>query len=485
MKAHIIFVMLVSYPFLIEAQPLFQISEMQYVGGYRLSAAMFGNSELSYSQGPIAYNPENHSLFIVGHAHHQSIAEFPIPIPSHTTNMAEMQIVTQPIQVFSEVLSRSTSQNPQMIDRIGGMYYLPDPVSPKLLVNAFNYYDAAGTVTHTSLAINDANNLANSSVSGYFSMDGAAHAAGWISEVPASLQSSLGGDLIAGNSSGIPIISRTSVGPSAFVLNATDFINAPNNQINATPVLDFSLSFPLHEDLSNDSLSNDIWTHLTQTIYGFIVPGTNTYFTIGSSGGHRSGVCYKCVPLGLTEACGGYCSNDASDYDYYYWLWDLEDLMLVKNGQLLSHEVRPYDYGVLDLPLSNSQKKIGGATFDKATGKLYLSIQQLDNLQGIYSNPPVILVYQMGGSIPTSDVELNTESITLFPNPNAGYFKITGLLSHYMIQILDVNGQVFQTINEPSNELNIDLNELPSGMYFIRISNTVNSEIMMQKILKY
>ena len=109
----------------------------------------------------------------------------------------------------------------------------------------------------------------------------------------------------------------------------------------------------------------------------------------------------------------------------------------------------------------------------------------MDNLQGIYSNPPVILVYQMGGSIPTSDVELNTESITLFPNPNAGYFKITGLLSHYMIQILDVNGQVFQTINEPSNELNIDLNELPSGMYFIRISNTVNSEIMMQKILKY
>ena len=94
--------MLVSYPFLIEAQPLFQISEMQYVGGYRLSAAMFGNSELSYSQGPIAYNPENHSLFIVGHAHHQSIAEFPIPIPSHTTNMAEMPIVTQPIQVFSK-----------------------------------------------------------------------------------------------------------------------------------------------------------------------------------------------------------------------------------------------------------------------------------------------------------------------------------------------------------------------------------------------
>ena len=59
--------------------PLFQVAHLQYKGAFRLPAETFGASSTNYAQGPIAYNPDNHSLFVVGHAHDQAIAEFAIP----------------------------------------------------------------------------------------------------------------------------------------------------------------------------------------------------------------------------------------------------------------------------------------------------------------------------------------------------------------------------------------------------------------------
>ena len=158
-----------------------------------------------------------------------------------------------------------------------------------------------------------------------------------------------------------------------------------------TKLLDFSLANPLHEDLGNGTRTNNIWTHLSRAVYGFIPPGTRSYVTIGHSGGHNSGVCYKCTQNN-NNLCGGYCAPDASDYYLYYWLWDLNDLIAVKNGQMNSYDVRPYDYGVFPSPISVT--KLGGGSFDPASGKLYVTLQRADRDQGRYSNPPVIAVYQ-------------------------------------------------------------------------------------------
>lgn len=467
------------------AQNLIQISDLNYIGGFRLPAGVFGNSSMNFSQGPIAYNKDNHSLFIVGHSQQQSIAEFSIPTPLNTTNISLMPLANNPIQVFSEILSRPTTTNPQSIDRIGGMYYSPASPNPKLLVNGYQYYDASGSVTHTSFVVENANNLATSAVSGYYTMAGGAHASGWISDIPAEHQSTLGGDMISGSSSGIPIISRTSVGPSAFVLNKSDFINPSNGNISATPVLDFSLTNPLNDDLYNTSLNNDIWTHLSQATYGFIVPNTGTYVTIGHSGGHRSGVCYKCIPAGETAPCGGYCTNVSGDYDYYYWLWKVEDLVKVKNGQLLSHQVVPYDYGVLNLPISNYLMEIGGGSYNAQSGVLYLSVQRMDTFQGTYSNPPVILAYQVETNAVESHITLGNQSIVLLPNAITEQFIIKGELNKFVIKILDSNAQIIQTLNPTGTELTIDLNSLPTGMFFVKIENLANPNLFLQKILKY
>jgi hypothetical protein len=159
-------------------------------------------------------------------------------------------------------------------------------------------------------------------------------------------------------------------------------------------LLDFSLANPLHEDLSNDLGTNDLWTHLSRATFGMIIPDTRTYLTVGYSGGHISGVCYKCTQDDGTE-CGGYCAPLANDYSQYYWLWDVNDMLAVKNGTKQPFDVRPYDYGILATPFESYAHQIGGGDFDPASGLLYLTIQRADTAQGTYANPPVVVAYQI------------------------------------------------------------------------------------------
>ena len=378
------------------SQPRLQISALQYSGAFRLPAAEFGSSSLNYSEGPFDYNAANNSVFIVGHAHHQQIAEFRVPAIVNSTNLSSLNISGNPLQTFVNVIGKAPSGNPQDINRIGGMRLIPGANGPELVVNGYQYYDAAGTVSHTTLVVRSPGALTTSTVGGFYSFaGGSGHTSGWISPIPAEWRTLLGGNYITGQSSGIPIISRTSVGPSAFAFNSSSLVGTSSvpNPIPTTKLLDFSLDNPLASDLSNDTRTNNLWTHLSRVTYGFIAPGTRTYITIGTSGGHSSGVCYKCTQDN-GNVCGGFCSYVASDNHRFYWLWDVNDLVDVKEGRKTSHSVRPYAFGRFDGPFNSVT--IGGASFDPASGRLYVALSAADNEQGTYSNPPVIAVYQVG-----------------------------------------------------------------------------------------
>lgn len=372
--------------------PLLRSSNIVYEGAFRLPAATFGDSSLNYSEGPLEYNSINGSIFIVGHAHHQNIAEFAVPGLAKSYNLSSLPMASAPLQIFTPVLSRATGGNPQSLDRIGGMEYISTPSSNQLIINAYEYYDAPGDNTHTTLVARNSKNLTSCTVDGFYSFaGGAGHTSGWISPIPAEWRGPLGGSYITGQSSGIPIISRTSVGPSAFSFNYTDITSSePPTPVPTSKLLDFSLAHPLHSDLSNTSLTNDIWTHLSRVVYGMVVPGTRTYLTLGQSGGHQSGVCYKCTQNN-GNLCGGYCANDAEDYYHYYWLWDIDDLVKVKNGLKNSYDVKPYDYGEFFTPFATNA--FGGGTYDPVSGLLYLTVQKADRQQGTYSNPPVVVAF--------------------------------------------------------------------------------------------
>ena len=401
--------------------PLYQMSELKYAGAFRLPAQEFGTSNLNYSEGPIAYNPDSNTIYLVGHAHQQAIGEFSIPTLAKSDQLSDLNMATNR-QAFVQHLDETGDGNPEKMDRIGGMIYHDG----QLIVNAYEYYDAPADNYLSTMLIADALDLENSPVDGYYSFQGGAgHTSGWISPIPAEWRSALNGTHITGQSSGIPIIGRSSVGPSAFAFNAADIISGLQN-IPTTKLLDFSLQNPLHADLENKDGSNDIWTHLSRVTYGMIVPGTRTYLTVGYSGGHKSGVCYKCTQDN-GNTCGGYCPPEADDLSQYYWLWDMNDLMAVKNGLKESYEVKPYDYGEFHTPFENNNQQIGGGTFDEKNQILYLSIQKADVDQGIYANPPVIVAFQLNNTSTTSVARLADffpVQVQVYPNPFKDEIKI-------------------------------------------------------------
>lgn len=373
-------------------RPLLTLEDLTYVGAFRLPAGEFGTSSLNYSEGPFTYDPDNHSIFIVGHRHHQNIAEFKLPALVNSRTLSDLNMAAAPVQAFTSVLDRGGA-TPQAIDRIGGLALINGTGGRELWVNAYEYYDAPGDNTLSTFVLDTPGDLAAARAEAFFGFaGGAGHTSGWLSPVPNDWQAELGGSHLTGQSSGIPIISRTSVGPSAFVFDPATRISGEDT-LATTPLLDFSLEHPLAADLANETGKNKLWTHLSRVTYGFIVPGTRSYLTVGHSGGHESGVCYKCTQND-GNLCGGYCAPDANDYYLYYWLWNMNDLLAVKKGEKASYDVRPYAYGELPSPFP-AATGVGGGAFDTDTGHLYLTLQAADVEQGAYSNPPVVVAYEI------------------------------------------------------------------------------------------
>lgn len=374
---------------------LLSIDDLAYAGAFTVPAEEYGDSKMDYAEGIMEVNGD--SMFIVGHVHDDAIAEFRIPKLVLSDRIQDLNSSGRPVQGFSTVIDRAIGGNPQKLDQIVGMEILDD----SLVVNAIRYYDGSADNTHTTFVVKDAANLRESSVSRIHRMQGAARAAGWLSTVPAEWRHHLRASHISGASSGAPVIGRLSVGPSAFAINLTTSLPTGRKfDIPTWELLGFSLDKPLHDDLYNEELKNKIWTHQTEARYGFLVPGTSTYVTIGSSGGHDSGIGYKIVQSN-GEKCGGYCSQDTSDNYNFYWLWDFKQLMRVGRGELSPHELEPYEYGKWDLPFQTSElgNYIGGASYDETRGLLYISILEANNELGAYDNPPVIIAYRVSSPI--------------------------------------------------------------------------------------
>ncbi len=376
-----------------------------FKGGFRLSAAKFGDSDyasLSYSPGPIAFNPQNNSLFVISHEREQAVAEFAIPEITNSRNPEDYAVGNYVLQDFS-VFHGTTRVNTGIENyfRITGLAHL----NGRLVVNYMDWYDAGGQEKDTTVVFEDASQLDSSTVTGPYQLEGAAHAAGWLTPVPSEWQSALGGSYIAGHSHG-SIISRLSVGPSAFVLNPDSSLlsrSVSSGEIQTQAILDFSLNNMLYDKsiygesysdsgpiLYNHNRQNDLWTINSGASYGFIVPGTGTYLTIGMSAGHESGLGYK-ITQNDGNVCGGPCAYDPDDKYNYFWMWRVSDLLKVKNGEMNSYDVRPYQYGKLDSP---SNASLIGAAYDAENKRLYVSLLKGDTEED-YSRPPLFYVYDI------------------------------------------------------------------------------------------
>lgn len=390
--------------------PKYSMNNMQYVGAFRLPDETFGDARVAWTGGQIAVDSDSQTFFFSG-SNKRSVAQFALPSSlSKSDSVQHLEIIDPPIQQFSNILDKAPTGNPNNVNRITGLALIQD----KLIINAAVYYDANAENEHTTLVVEDPSKLSSSPVTGYLRLEGGNHSAGWISEIPSRYQEIFDSRFIAGHASNLPINSRNSMGPSAFLLDEHELLAAKNNELVATTkLLDFSINNLLHPDVNNESLTNNLWTELSYAYFGFIIPGTSTYLTIGQSGGHKSGIGYKITqPNGYN--CGGFCAYDHKDYYNYYWLWDANDLIKSFEGDQSPSQIRPYEFSQIDFPHQDpgsegyASSRVIGADFTR-DGRLFIVLENADTLQSEYENQPIILVYQLFPDKPTPPSDLRVE----------------------------------------------------------------------------
>lgn len=366
---------------------------LHYEGAFRFSTETWGDSRMSYANGPFAIARNGKSFYIVGHTQHQSIAEFSLPELKKSSKASKLNFA-QGLQPFVSILkSKSRLNNSQKLDRISGM----ELIENELFVNAVEYYDAPGDNNHTTFIIRQPESLKTAKVDGFFSLQGRAHSAGWMSKIPGSVQQKFSGSYLLGYSNNFAINSRFSVGPSAYISNidALAGLNEKEGTIPARRLMDFSIKNPLHPDQYNEKKQNNIWTEVSYAAYGFINPNGKYYIIVGNSGGHNSSIGYK-IKQNNGNVCGGPCANDARDYYNYYWIFDVQDLLKAQKNELQAHLIKPIKVGHLALPFqpNNSLRKVIGADFDYTNNRLWMLIENVDNSQSQFETAPVMVVYK-------------------------------------------------------------------------------------------
>lgn len=388
-----------------QSLPRLTFSDLQYQGSFRVSiqrhnsanAALCnqpnpGSKNRCYfasTDGAITYNPDNHSLFVAGHQDLGGVAEFPVPTPSTSASLDQLPLVT-PLQPFMQLLDQVP--NPNKIERIRGLLYLDG----ELLVNGLEYYGVTGSRPDTTLRVVNASGLEGSRIDGYFEIPFAEQAAGWMSPIPSEWHSVLGASYLIGSSYKFPGTVRQSIGPSAFGFDPYSIVGQSNPQapsLTTFSLYDFSTGNYLDPNFDGGAGPKNYWTRKSHTGYGVIIPGTRTYLVVGSSAGHNSGIAYKKDPRFPPGTCPGYCLLDPKDRSpHYYWMFDVNDFVKVKNGSMQPHEVKPYEHGTWTPPFP--AKEIPGATFDPVTGTLYVILQGADKTQQIEAaNGNVIATY--------------------------------------------------------------------------------------------
>jgi hypothetical protein len=383
-------------------QSLLNQSNFNYIGSFKLPSGTLGSTYgLAYAgidQGTfgVTYNPSRNSLFIGGHPHEQKMIEIAIPSNISTTNTPVATNLTNLIDPLEGLLPQINPSDPNTKFIGAALVY-----NSKLYIGGVSYYDGAGTQTKSYFS-----RSLNLSVTG--TVAGPAQVGstypGWVNRVatliPTEWQGLFGGPALGGGGGGA-IASLQSWGPSASVFDPSLIINS-QSQITATNVL----GYPFGNPLGDTTVGNSLWS-ISDNVGGMIfVPNTRSllYFGYHGSGNY----CYgpgtadpnlAGQPAGTDVWCYDPVSSSKGTHNYPYqsqvWAFDAKDLLSVKSGQKINHQVRPYAVWNLDPNLNRLQ----GVAYDPTNQRLYVSASMGDGEQ------PLIKVYQL--SIPSTGIPIS------------------------------------------------------------------------------
>jgi hypothetical protein len=328
----------------------------------------------AYGSSVLAYDPWRQSIWGVGHAHHQQIAEITIPSPVNGPLSSLPTAGLKTSWIDTAWRSRIRARTPL----IGGI--LPQ-ANGDLIVSVYDFYD------NVNLPNSHFRRAADGTVTGpvraFGNAPGGGFVAGYMGWIPQEWRQRVGHDAFTGQCC-LSTINRTSFGPALSGFDPASIATqnpAPSTWLLGYPNTHPSLgrtSSPYSNGaaLFNGSVANDfagvVW-----------IDGTSTLLAVQKMG--TGAVIYR----------GGY---SAGPNVLMVLAYDANDLVAVKNGRKQPWQVVPYAHWVLNFPLAalgipgplgvgTDEQSI---TYDSSTRRLFMSSHT-----GIPGGEHIVLVYRV------------------------------------------------------------------------------------------
>lgn len=361
--------------------PLLQRSDIRYLGSFNVPTGdavgcISGTGQHCFSYGGVfGFNPANQSLLMRGHAWVVGVGEVTIPA---TLGKSSTAVVLQDIHDISDGApvdpGESNGQGPWAMLAYNGRW----------IVSGSTYYDADYTQVNTH-GVSGSNLSLPSDFQGWYRFDPTVIAnprsiGGYMTTIPEEWQAALGGPALTGHCC-LSIISASSSGPSVSVFDPDDV--GVKNPIPGTTLLYYPTDKPLSPNSSQSNLFN-----LTTKMSGIAFPagsGSVLFFGHQGTGPYCYGEGSEC-----NDPCDASKGTHAAPYRHQVWAYDAKELLLVKTGGKKPWEIQPYAVWALEEIDAGGCAKMTGASYDPATGKLYIS----EN----FADRPAVHVYQISTS---------------------------------------------------------------------------------------
>jgi hypothetical protein len=411
-------------------------------GGISCATFAYGGTALAFRHNSITGQD---SLFLVGHDQGQLAAEILVPASLGTGPSVGDLPQAGMLQSFADPTEGQTeSVNPGSgtAKKIGGLFIYQN----RLYSSVYDFYDGGSTQLTSHFVSSPDLGVTGDAVgpqrvkfcigatdclrAGFFD--------GYFGLVPSEWQAALGGPVLNGNCC-LNVISRTSWGPAVFTIDPAQLgvrdAAGTLPDVNANPLLYYFSdgSAPADNTGSFHALTEDVLRpadpkypiddacHNTSTLFncssevrGIVFPqGTRSVLFFGRQG--LGSICYgqgtsdKTLHGQLVDPVNdpsvNYCFDPADHnkgfhawpYAHYIWAYDALDFQKVRSGELKPWDLKPYKVFQLNLPLDApfgdaadaQSRRIGGAAYDPATGRIFLS-QMFDD-----GRSPIIHVFKL------------------------------------------------------------------------------------------
>jgi hypothetical protein len=347
------------------------------------------NQDNNYAYGgtSIGFNPVNQSLFVRGHDWYQLVGEVSIPSPLIQSDPTQLPIATvlQNQTDLTEGHRNEVGPNGSTMGgcKIGGLLVHQN----RLIGTSYVYYDAGGSARRSHF-VSSLNLSANGDFQGMYTVGSLnpGFVAGHMAHIPPEWQSSLGGPVLTGLD-GVPIVSRTSYGPSISTFDPADL--GVENPVPATCLVGYTYEHATLGTWGNSTERNPQFNQASGST-GVVFPfGSDTVLLFGSTG---TGIpCYgqgtsdptldrQPVPgtngqvLYVYDPASGGKGTHAYPYVAYVWAYRADDLARAAAGQLEPWQVVPYATWEIPLPTGTpGAHSLAGAAYDPETQRIFLS----------------------------------------------------------------------------------------------------------------